>query len=131
MYSNRNTLIDEEIRRYREFQKADPALMGLEIIAIEDMVTPASHARRLGLANVQTFDEYSTTYARQPGGNREGGHAAFLAYNHQRSNEITAQWDRTDNAAGAVNLTDRGTFLGVKWEGRCWGREREGQNRKI
>src|SRR3546814_10907607 len=72
MYSNRNTLIDEEIRRYREFQKADPSLMGLEIIAIEDMVTPASQARRLGLANVQTFDEYSKTYARQHGGNSEG-----------------------------------------------------------
>src|SRR3546814_16717066 len=89
--------------------------MGLEIIAIEDMVTPASQARRLGLANVQTFDEYSKTYARQHGGNSEGVQAAFLAYHNQRSQENTANWDRIENAAGAVNLTALGTFMGVQF----------------
>src|SRR3546814_6607024 len=79
------------------------------------MVTPASQARRLGLANVQIFDEYSKTYARQHGGNSEGVQAAFLAYHNQRSKEITANWDRIDNAAGAVNLIARGTFMGVQF----------------
>ncbi|MGH8647071.1 MAG: hypothetical protein ACREX4_22485, partial [Gammaproteobacteria bacterium] len=112
LYGRGNLDLDAEVQRYREFKKQDPSLVGLEIIAIEDMITPAEQARRLKLAEVQTFNQFSKAYAKTQRSS-EGVEKAFLEYHFKRSKEINANWDRIDNAAGAVNLIAKGTMLGV------------------
>jgi hypothetical protein len=112
LYGRGNLDLDAEVQRYRELKKQDPSLVGLEIIAIEDMITPAEQARRLKLAEVQTFNQFSKAYAKTQRSS-EGVEKAFLEYHFKRSKEINANWDRIDNAAGAVNLIAKGTMLGV------------------
>ena len=113
--SRSSRLLDAEVLRYREFLRQQPAselpMVGLEVIALESMNTPAAQARRLGLAHVQTFEQFNKAYARRPGG--DSVEKAFLDYHFRRSREINANWDRIDNAAGAVNLIAAGTLFGV------------------
>ena len=114
MFGRSNAAVDEEIRRYQEFNKADP-MVGLEIILVRDPITPAEQARRLGLEpSVKTFPQFAKNYVKEYG-TSEGVEKRFLEYHDHWSNRINANLDRIDNAAGAVNLIAKGTFLGAQF----------------
>jgi YD repeat-containing protein len=113
-YSRRITLGDEEINSYREFQRNDPSLVGLEIIIVEALVTPAEQARRTGLAYVATFNQFSKSYALTHKSS-DGVEKAFIDYHFKRCKEITDAWDRIDRAAGAVNFITKVTGAGVEF----------------
>lgn len=85
-----------------------------EIIEIHDLNTPAAQSRRGGVANVQTFSEFSRTY-KFTHGTTEGVEQEFLKYHNQQSDRIVENWRRIDNAGAAVNLIARGTLLGIQF----------------
>ena len=96
----RDPLWDEQVHRYQqEYLKQDPSMVGLEIIEIETWNTSAAQARRLGLAEGQTFNQFSNTHR-----GSEDVKEAFLKAHFKRSKEITVNWDRIDNAYGAAKL---------------------------
>jgi hypothetical protein len=118
LYSMPNTLADPEMRQVFALQKQalanEPYVAMPEIIVMESAITPAEQSRRLGLADVKTFNEFSRNYVKQHG-TSDGVEQAFLEYHTKRSEEITANWKRIDNAAGAVNLIAKGTLYGVQF----------------
>jgi hypothetical protein len=85
---------DRVNRKYQEWTRQDPTLVGHEIIEIHDLNTPAARTRRLGLSAVMNFNDYSKVYARTHH-STVGAKQAFVDYHFKQSNEIQANLEKT------------------------------------
>jgi hypothetical protein len=88
--------------------EGDEYLAPQEIYETVGLNTSAAQARRLGLADVQTFWTFNQYHP------REGVVQAYIKYHNQRCDQIDENWRRIGNANAAVNLIGRGMVVGVQ-----------------
>ena len=114
-YATRMATIEVDARdvtnaldQYKEAQqlareRGEAPVSWMEIIAIQDYSSEAEKQRRAGLADVETYEQFSRRYVRETGGTA-GLKEAFVGYRTERTEHINRNLSRMENAAAAGNL---------------------------